>query len=304
MNPRKIALIGVFPVLLTAFGKAEAKLNVVATTPDLASIARAVGGDLIEVTAIARPAEDPHFVDARPSFIRLLNQADVLIEGGAQLEAGWLPPLVDSARNAHISVGAPGRISASEGISLLEIPTVLDRSMGDVHPMGNPHYLLDPVNAKIAAATIKVGLCAADHLNCTQYEEGLRRFTAAIDTKLPEWQETLRGVRGTKVVTYHKDFDYFAARFGLVVVDTLEPKPGIPPSPTHLSELVPKMRSQGVRLILAEPNRERQNPEFVAANTGARIVLLPIMPGGKEAVDYIDLIDYDVTQISNAMKTT
>jgi ABC-type Zn uptake system ZnuABC Zn-binding protein ZnuA len=227
-----------------------------------------------------------------------------LIEGGAHLEAGWLPPLVDNARNGRISVGAPGRIIASEGISLREVPTVLDRSMGDVHPMGNPHYLLDPLNAKIAAATIERGLCTADHLHCPQYEEGLRRFTAAIDAKLPEWQRALSGAQGTKVVTYHKDFDYFAARFGLVVVDTLEPKPGIPPSPTHLSELIPKMKSLNVRLILTEPNRERQNPEFVAANSGARVVLLPIMPGGKEAVDYIGLIDYDVTQISNALKTT
>jgi ABC-type Zn uptake system ZnuABC Zn-binding protein ZnuA len=288
--------------LLVGSSLAADKLRVVATTPDLGSLAQAVGGDVIEVTTIARPTEDPHFVDARPSFIRLLNQADVLIEGGAQLEAGWLPPLIDGARNPRIGLGAPGRIVASEGISLLEVPNRLDRSMGDVHPLGNPHYLLDPLNAKTAAATIQTGLCAVDHDHCTNYAEGLRQFHAAIDAKLPAWQAALSAARGTKVVTYHKDFDYFAARFGLDVIDTLEPKPGIPPSPTHLTELIPKMKAQGVRLIIAEPNRERQNPEFVASNTGARVLLLPIMPGTEHGADYIGLIDYNVGQVADALK--
>lgn len=296
------ACLSVF--LLVESSSAADKLRVVATTPDLGSLAQAVGSDVIEVTTIARPTEDPHFVDARPSFIRMLNQADVLIEGGAQLEAGWLPPLVDGARNARIALGASGRIVASEGISLLEVPTRLDRSMGDVHPLGNPHYLLDPLNAKTAAGTIQRGLCAVDHTHCANYEEGLRQFDAAIDGKLREWQAALSGVRGTKVVTYHKDFDYFAARFGLEVIDNLEPKPGIPPSPAHLTALIPKMKAQGVRLIIAEPNRERQNPEFVAANTGARVVLLPIMPGTEHGADYIGLIDYNVRQIADALKPT
>jgi len=305
MNVRQIALIA-FPLLIlnSRPSSADDKLNVVATTPDLASLTRSVAGERAEVTAIARPTEDPHFVDAKPSFIRLLNQADVLVEGGAQLEAGWLPPLIDGARNSRIALGAPGRIIASEGIVMLDVPTRLDRSMGDVHPLGNPHYLLDPLNAKTAAATIKRGLCVVDQAHCSDYESGLASFTAAIDTKMKEWQTALERARGAKVVTYHKNFDYFAARFGLDVVDTLETKPGIPPSPTHLNELVPKMKMLGVRLIIVEPNRERQNSEFVAANTGARVLLLPIMPGGKEAADYIGLIDFDVAQIADALKAT
>jgi len=280
------------------------KIQVVATTPDLASIARAVGGDTVEVTALARPTEDPHFVDPKPSYILRLNKADVLIEGGATLEAGWLPPLLDGARNPRIALGAPGRVVASQGISLLEVPAALDRSMGDVHPYGNPHYLLDPVNAQTVAQTIAGALCGVDHDHCDGYEARARQFRAAIDAKLPQWQSALSGARGQKVVTYHKNFDYLARRFGLDVVDTLEPKPGIPPSPTHLAELIPKMKAQGVRLIIVEPNREQRSPEFVAEKTGARVLLLPIMPGDGEAVDYIGLIDYDVQQLQGALRPT
>src|SRR5262245_35203671 len=152
------------------------KLKVVATTTDLAAVARAVGGDNVDVTALARPTEDPHFVDAKPSFIRVVNQADVLIEGGASLEAGWLPPILDSARNPKISLGAPGRVVAAQGISLLEVPTQLDRSMGDVHPQGNPHFMLDPVAARTVAQSITTALCAVDTARCGSFQEGLDRF--------------------------------------------------------------------------------------------------------------------------------
>jgi zinc/manganese transport system substrate-binding protein len=301
MSIRHVAfmLITGCAALSTAFG--ADKLAVVATTPDLASIARAVGGDAVEVTALARPTEDAHFVDPKPSYILLLNKADVLIEGGAALEAGWLPPLLDSARNPRIALGAPGRVVASQRISLLEVPTALDRSMGDVHPYGNPHYLLDPVNAQTVAQTIADALCGVDHEDCDGYQAREREFRLAIDEKLPQWQSQLSAARGQKVVTYHKNFDYFAQRFGLEVVDTLEPKPGISPSPTHLAALIPRMKAQGVRLIIAEPNRERRNPEFVAEKTGATVLLLPIMPGGGEAVDYIGLIDYDVRQVAGVL---
>ncbi|HYV58130.1 MAG TPA: metal ABC transporter substrate-binding protein [Candidatus Nitrosopolaris sp.] len=277
------------------------KLKVVATTADLAAVARAVGGDDVDVTALARPTEDPHFVDAKPSFIRIVNQADVLIEGGASLEAGWLPPILDSARNSKISAGSPGRVVAAQGITLLEVPTQLDRSMGDVHPQGNPHFMLDPVAAKTVARSIVTAFCAVDHTRCAGYQDALSRFDTAIDGKLLAWQATLAPFKGTKVVTYHKDFDYFAERFGLEVIDTLEPKPGIPPSPTHLTELIPKMRAEHARLILIEPYRERSNPDFVAQNTGARVLVLTAMPDGKDAPDYIALVDSDVRQLAAAL---
>jgi len=278
-------------------------LKVVATTADLAAVARAVGGRDVDVTTLARPTEDPHFVDAKPSFIRVVNQADVLIEGGASLEAGWLPPILDSARNPRVSAGSPGRVVAAQGIPLLEVPTQLDRSMGDVHPQGNPHFMLDPVAAKTVAASIASAFCAVDHPRCGDYQERLARFRADVDGKLPAWEAALAPFKGSRVVTYHKDFDYFAERFGLDVIDTLEPKPGIPPSPTHLTELIPKMRGEHARLILIEPYRERNNPEFVAQNTGARVVVLPAMPDGKEP-DYVALIDADVRQLATALRET
>jgi zinc/manganese transport system substrate-binding protein len=303
MNARHILSILIVACAVVTPASGADKLRIVATTPDLAAIARAVGGDDVEVTAIARPTEDPHFVDPKPSYILLLNKADMLIEGGAALEAGWLPPLLDSARNPRIALGAPGRVIASQGVSLLEVPTVADRSMGDVHPFGNPHYLLDPANAKTVAQTIAEALCGIDHEHCDGYAARAGQFRATIDAKLPEWQSLLGAVRGQKVVTYHKNFDYFARRFGLDVVGTLEPKPGIPPSPTHLAQLIPRMRAQGVRLIIVEPNRERQNPDFVAEKTGARVLVLPIMPGGEEAIDYVGLIDYSVRRVASAVGT-
>jgi ABC-type Zn uptake system ZnuABC Zn-binding protein ZnuA len=275
---------------------------VVATTPDLAAVARVVGGDAALVTALARGGEDPHFVDPKPSFIVTLNKADLLIEGGAGLEAGWLPPLLDAARNARIAVGVPGRVSASTGVTLRDVPSQLDRALGDVHPYGNPHYMLDPVNAQTVAGTIARALCQVDQARCASYEAGARELTRRIDDKLAGWQSALRPFRGTKVVTYHKNFDYFAGRFGLQVAGTLEPKPGIPPSPTHLAALVPKMKADGVRLVIIETYREHDTPNFVAEKTGARVVSLSIMPGDRDAPDYIALIDDDVRQITEALK--
>lgn len=277
------------------------RLKVVATTADLAAIATAVGGDATEVTAVARATEDPHFVDAKPSFIRLLNQADVLIEGGAALEAGWLPPLVDSARNPRIAVGGRGRIVASEAVELKDVPTRLDRSQGDVHPYGNPHYLLDPLNGRLVAGAIARGLCAVDQPHCDVYDANAARFTTALDAKMPEWQQALAPARGQKIVSYHKNFDYLAGRFGLEVVGYLEPKPGIPPSPTHLAELVPRMQAAKVRAILIEPYRERQTPDFVAGKTGAKVVVVPIMPDGRDAKGYVEFIDHDVHALAKAL---
>lgn len=303
MNIKTISYVLVLAVLSgSAAAQAREKLNVVATTPDFAAVARAVGGDDVDVTALARPTEDAHFVDARPSFIRVVNQADALIEGGASLEAGWLPPILDSARNPRVSAGAPGRIVASSGIALLDVPTQLDRSMGDVHPQGNPHFMLDPLAAKTVAGTIAKAFCAIDGARCAAYEDRLGHFRETIDTKLPAWQAALAPMRGTKVVTYHKDFDYFLERFGIEVIGSLEPKPGIPPTPTHLTELVPRMRAAHVPIILIEPYRERRNPDFVGESTGARVLALPTMPDGKDTPDYPALIDYDVKKLAAALQ--
>ena len=284
---------------------AHAKLNIVASTPDLGDIVREIGKDKVEVTSIAKPTEDPHFVDAKPGFIVKLNKADMLIEGGLQLEIGWLPPLVLSARNQKILPGNPGYfVVTSMGVNILEVPTEVSRALGDVHPFGNPHFMLDPLNGGIVATHICNRLCEIDAADCTYYKDNLNNFIKRLDLKLSEWQKMLEPFRGTKTVTYHKTFPYFAQRFNLDVVGTLEPKPGIPPSPTHLNTLIPMMKKEGVKLILIEQFRERKIPEFVASQTGAKIVVVPIMVGGlKETTDYIALFDYIVKQIVIALET-
>jgi len=282
----------------------HAKLNIVASTPDIGAVAKEIGKDKVEVTSIAKPTEDPHFVDAKPSFIVKLNKADMLIEGGLQLEIGWLPNLVVGARNQKILSGEKGYLIASAGVPIIEVPTTADRAMGDVHPMGNPHFMIDPLNGKIVAMHICERLCQIDAANCAYYKDNLKDFTKRLDQKLSEWQKMLKPFRGTKIVTYHKTFPYFANRFNLNVVGTLEPKPGIPPSPTHINSLIPKMKNEGVKLILIEQFRERKVPEFVAAQTGAKVVILPIMVGGlKETDDYLALFDYTINQIVSALKT-
>ncbi|MDQ1272005.1 MAG: zinc/manganese transport system substrate-binding protein [Planctomycetota bacterium] len=281
---------------------AHAKLNIVATTPDLGAIAREIGKDKVEVTSIAKPTEDPHFVDAKPSFIVKLNKADMLIDGGLHLEIGWLPNLVTGARNQKILPGNPGYLVASAGIPVLETPTSLDRAMGDVHPLGNPHFMLDPSNGKIVATQICNRLCQNDAANCNYYKDNLKDFVARLDQKLSAWQKMTAPFRDTKIVTYHKTFPYFAKRFNLNVVETLEPKPGIPPSPTHINHIIPMMKNEGVKLIIIEQFRERKIPEFVANQTGAKVVILPIMVGGlKEIDDYLTFFDYTINLIVSAL---
>jgi zinc/manganese transport system substrate-binding protein len=290
--------------LLAAAQPAFAKLNVVATLTDYGALAAEIGGDKVKVTILAKGTEDPHFVDARPSFIRVLNQADVLLEGGADLEVGWLPTLVNSARNAKILPGAPGRLTLSEGVRLLDLPSgPVDRSMGDVHAAGNPHYAFDPANGKILATSMAGFFSKLDPANQTFYQGNLKKFSERLDARLVEWTKAMEPFRGAKVMTYHKSFDYFLERFGLVLAGTIEPKPGIEPSPTHINALIPQMKQEGVKLVLIEPNRPRKTPEYVARSIGAKLVILPGMVGGNEiAKDYIRLFDHNVAQIVNALK--
>lgn len=284
---------------------AYAKLNIVASTSDLGALAAEIGKDKVTVTSIAKPTEDPHFVDAKPSFIVKLNKADMLIEGGLQLEIGWLPPLVMGARNKKILPGQAGYLTASTGVEIVDVPkTPGDRSMGDIHSFGNPHFILDPSNGKIVATHICERLCQIDTVNCNYYKNNLQGFVRRLDQKLSEWQKILQPFQGTKIVTYHKTFPYLARRFNLNVLGTLEPKPGVPPSPSHLNSLIPMMKNEGVKLIIIEEFRERKIPEFAASQTGAKIVILPIMVGGqKETKDYLALFDYIIKQIASALKT-
>jgi ABC-type Zn uptake system ZnuABC Zn-binding protein ZnuA len=280
-----------------------AKLNVVATTPDLASIAKEIGGDHIDLLTLAKPTEDPHFVDAKPSFMVKLNHADVLIEGGAELEIGWLPALLDQARNSKLAQGAPGHVACAQGIQLLEVPSTLDRSRGDIHAAGNPHYIIDPVNAKIVAKTITDAFCAQDEKACDAYRANAKKFTDALDAKLAEWQRTLAPFKGQQVVAYHNSWLYFGERFGLKIDLFLEPKPGIPPTPTHLAEVITKMKADKVHVILVDPYLDRRTAVTVATRTGATVVDVTQFPGGVKGTEggYIALMDYLVNAVAKAL---
>jgi zinc/manganese transport system substrate-binding protein len=282
---------------------AHAKLKVVATLPDLASLAREVGGDKVEVSAMAKPTEDSHFVDARPSFVVQLRDADVLIDGGAELEIGWLPPLLQNARNPKIEVGKPGRVQASQGVRLMNIPTNATRAAGDVHSLGNPHFVVDPIIAKTVALHIAQAFSALDAPNAAAYDANYKKFEATINTKLQEWGAAMLPFKGQSVVAYHDSWVYFAHRFGLNIDTFLEPKPGIPPSPSHLAEVIEKMNAQKMKAIIVEPFHDRKIAEKVASSTGAKVVDFAQYPGGLPNTDtYVKLIDRLVANLSAALK--
>jgi len=282
---------------------ALAKLNVVATTADLASIAKAIGGDLIDLTILAKPTEDPHFVDAKPSLILKLNRADVVIEGGAELEIGWLPRLLDESRNVKLAAGAPGHVACAQGVPLKEIPSTLDRSKGDIHAAGNPHYIVDPANAKIVAHNIAEAFCALDNKSAAAYRANSQKFTDALDAKLVEWQKKLEPFKGQQVVAYHNSWLYFGERFGLNIDLFLEPKPGVPPTPRHLAEVILKMKQDKVHVILVDPYLDRRTAETVAAKTDATVVDVVQFPGGIKGTEggYIALMDYLVNSVAKAL---
>jgi zinc/manganese transport system substrate-binding protein len=291
-NLHKAAALALI-ALATMGSSASAQLRVVATTPDLASLAREIGGDRVNVVALAKPTEDPHYVDAKPSHIVTLNRADALIEGGAELELGWLPPLLENSRNSKISAGAPGRIVASDGVKMLEIPTSFDRSKGDVHSLGNPHFMIDPVTVKIIARNIANHLAQIDPKSAATYNGNLARFNTKLDAKYADWQRQLAPYRGARIVTYHKDFVYLAQRFGLAIVDELEPKPGIAPSPAHLAQVIGKMKSTNAKVILVQPFQNRKTAETVARQTGAVVLDVPQQPGAvANTTSYFDMMDH------------
>jgi ABC-type Zn uptake system ZnuABC Zn-binding protein ZnuA len=286
-----------------AVARAYAELNVVASLPDFGAIAEAIGGNAVKVTTIARGSEDPHFVDARPSFVRVLNRADLLIEGGAELEVGWLPTLVNAARNSKIQGAAKGHLVLAPAVKLLDVPSgPIDRSMGDVHAAGNPHFWLDPRNGKILGERIASALSNLDPKNAELFQKNLTTFNAKLEAKWAEWRKEMEPLRGIKVITYHKSFEYLANAFGLEIVGQLEPKPGIEPSATHINQLVQGAKTAGVKLVIVEPFRPRRAAEQVAEAIGAKVVVLPDKTGSApEAKDYFALFDSIVKKLTEAI---
>ncbi|MEP7015415.1 MAG: metal ABC transporter substrate-binding protein [Verrucomicrobiota bacterium] len=282
---------------------ANAKLNVVATLPDFGSLAREIGGDKADVTILAKPTEDPHFVDARPSFVVALRNADVLIDGGAELEIGWLPPLLQNARNPKIETGKPGRVIAAQNIRLMNVPGNVTRAAGDVHALGNPHFMTDPIIAKAVAQHIAQSFAAVDPPNAAFYQANYTKFESEINAKLQEWGAAMLPFKGQNVVAYHDSWPYFAHRFAINIDIFLEPKPGIPPSPSHLVEVIAQMKAQHIKAIIVEPFQNRKSAERVAEATGAKVVDFAQFPGGLPGADsYIKLMDAMISRLAAALK--
>ena len=307
MNTKALIAALVAAAFLTGSpARAQGKLTVITTTEDLASIAREVGGDRVAVEAIARGYQDPHFVEAKPSFILKLQKADVLIVVGRELEIGWLSPLIQQSRNAKIQPGADGYLDASLQAEILEVPTgQVTRAMGDVHPLGNPHYWLDPENGKRIAKSIADKFSQVRPNDRASFQQRLTDFTTRLDAAEKRWLAQLAPYKGTKVVTYHRSFPNFAARFGLDIIGYVEPKPGIPPSPQHTLDLINEMKRQNVNLVLVEPYFDMKTPNAIGRATGAEVLVLPPSVGGvKDVADYFKLFDYDINLLVEAIKKT
>jgi zinc/manganese transport system substrate-binding protein len=300
---RHAVLAAVFSLVATV-ASAQSKLNVITTTEDLASIAREVGGDRVTVEALARGYQDPHFVEAKPSFILKLQKADLLVVVGRELEIGWLPPLIQQSRNGRIQPGADGYLDASLQAQIMEIPTgQLTRAMGDVHPLGNPHYWLDPENGKLIAKSIAGKFSQLRPNDRSTFDARLADFTSRLDAAEKRWAAMMAPYKGTKMVTYHRSFPNFAERFGLVIIGYVEPRPGIPPTPQHTLDLINEMKRQNIKLVLVEPYFDMKTPNAIGRETGAQVlVLLPSVGGNKDVTDYFKLFDYDVNLVVEAIK--
>jgi zinc/manganese transport system substrate-binding protein len=287
-------------------GTARAELNVITSTEDLASIAHEVGGDKIKVESIARGYQDPHFVEAKPSFVLKLNRANLLIVVGRDLEIGWLPPLITQSRNAHVQPGADGYLDASLTAKILELPSgQITRAMGDVHPLGNPHYWLDPENGRRIAKAIQAKLSQMDGANASYYTQREADFEGRLTEAEGRWKSQMAPYKGLKVVTYHRSWPNFADAFGLEVIGYVEPKPGIPPTPQHTLDVIQAMKGQNVKIIMVEPYFDLKTPNSIASATGGKVLVMPPSVGGvKEASDYFKLFDTDIAQLIAAAKET
>ena len=301
---RSLKLLLLFVLALPVGAFAQGKLNVVTTTEDLGSLAREIGGDRVSVTSLARGYQDPHFVDPKPSFILAVSRAELLIVVGRELEIGWLPPLLTSSRNSKIQVGGPGYLDASLNVKILEIPTgQITRAMGDVHPLGNPHYWLEPGNGRRIAQAVRDKLSQLSPPNASYFAQRYSDFDTRLAAGEKRWDAAIAPYKGTKLVTFHRSWPNFMDRWGLDVMGYVEPKPGIPPTPQHTIEVIDEMKRQGAKLIIVEPYFDLKTPQAIANQVGGKVlVLAPSVGGAKEATDYVQLFEYDVNQLVTALK--
>jgi zinc/manganese transport system substrate-binding protein len=306
MRPR-LRVIGSTAIILAslALGRADgaAKIRVVTSIPDLKALTEVVGGDLVEVDALARSNQNPHDLEVRPSQMVKLRRADLFVMNGLELD-GWAEVSIQGANNPLLVPGGPGRVDASRGISVLEVPTGrVDRSMGDVHPTGNPHYTLDPGLAPVITANIVEGLARVAPAERTTFSRRRQEFLGRVDTALGRWTDTLAPFKGARVVVNHNLWLYFLTRFGLAMAGTVEERPGIPPSPEHLARLIRQMKADGVKVLILEPWGDRKLADRLAADAGAKVVLLaPGVGAVKGAETYLDWLDYNVKTLAQALR--
>jgi zinc/manganese transport system substrate-binding protein len=309
MHTRASALLAVctlvFVLVIPSTSRADSKLQIMTATTDLASLAQEVGGDSVSVESIARGYQDPHFVEAKPSFLLKLRKADLLIVVGLELEIGWLPPLITQSSNPKIQVGAPGYLDASRFAKILEIPTgQVTRAEGDVHPLGNPHYWLDPENGLRIAKGIADKLSEMRPNDAAYFAQRYADFEQRLKQADQRWLAQMATYAGRKIVTYHRSWPNFAEHFGLNVIGYVEPRPGIPPSPQHTVELIGQMKREGVKVIVVEPYFDLKTPNSIARETGGQVVvLMPSVGGEKEITDYFKLFDYDTAKLKQAFDT-
>lgn len=299
---KRVSIIAVIAFFIFQVANAGT-IKVVTTLTDLKSITELIGGNKVSVTSIATGYQNPHFVDPKPSYIISLSNADMFVTIGLDLETGWSPQLLSSSRNTKIQKGAAGYVDASEGIGLLQVPTSANRAEGDIHIYGNPHYWLDPLNGKVIARNIANGLERVDPSNKAIYEANLQTFYKNIDAKMKEWQAKMAPFKGSKIIAYHNEWVYFEKRFGLQIVDFMEPKPGIPPTPSQLVKVINEVKSNNIKVIISSPYFTTSSSDVVAKQTGVKVLTMATSTGAFPSVkNYFDVFDYDINQLTAALK--
>lgn len=299
----KLKVIFILTCLLTASSIYAKTISVVTTTSDLKSITELIGSDKVDVFSIATGFQNPHFVDPKPSYIIKLSKADMFVTVGLDLETGWSPQLLLSSRNPKIQKGSDGYVDASTGIALMQVPSTVNRAEGDIHIYGNPHYWLDPLNAKQIARNICNGLGKISPENKDFFEANLKTFNDQIDLKLKDWLLKMAPYKGSKIIAYHNEWCYFEQRFGLKIVDFLEPKPGIPPTPTQLVKIISEVKSNGIKVIITSPYFTTSSSDVVASQTGAKTIILGTSVGAFDGIkNYFDLFDYNIDKLIQGFK--
>lgn len=293
-------------ILLSCIGASAAKagkINVVTTTADLKSITELIGADKVDVFSIATGFQNPHFVDPKPSYIIKLSKAEMFVTVGLDLETGWSPQLLTSSRNPKIQKGSNGYVDASVGVTLLQVPSSINRGEGDIHIYGNPHYWLDPINGKQIAKNICDALEKISPENKALFEANLKSFDAKIDLKLKEWTTKMFPYKGAKIIAYHNEWCYFEQRFGLKIVDFMEPKPGIPPTPSQLVKIISEVKSNAIKVIISSPYFTTSSSDVVSKQTGAKAITLGTSVGAFDTIkDYFDLFDYNIDKLIQGFK--